>query len=129
MQPQEIFCLRKMTYNIFSAYVHKFHAFLIPFILVVVRGCFSNLKILALNSCCINSFASVQILETILPSIEELYLAANHLVDIPDYHHHQSAPVAEGENNNDVDANQSVASDINKTLSLTSRFSHASQEY
>ena len=46
-------------------------------------GCFANLKVLALNSCGIKSWASVQFLEPFLPCLEELYLASNSLSDLP----------------------------------------------
>lgn len=49
------------------------------------KDCFGNLKVLALNSCNITAFATVQLLEEFLPKIEELYLACNLLSDCPVY--------------------------------------------
>jgi tubulin-specific chaperone E len=42
-----------------------------------------GLKVLALNSCNIKSWTSLQLLEPFLPSIEELYLALNDFSDLP----------------------------------------------
>ena len=41
---------------------------------------------LALNSCGISSWRSVQLLEPHLPQIDELYLANNKLADLPRVH-------------------------------------------
>ena len=46
-------------------------------------SCFANLRVLALNSCAIASWASVQLLEPFLPSVQELYLENNRLPDLP----------------------------------------------
>lgn len=46
-------------------------------------GCFSKLRVLALNGCGIKSWAAVQLLEPHLPVIEELYLSSNALPDLP----------------------------------------------
>mmetsp|Transcript_3249 Transcript_3249/g.5056 ORF Transcript_3249/g.5056 Transcript_3249/m.5056 type:complete len:558 (-) Transcript_3249:81-1754(-) len=46
------------------------------------RSCFDRLTTLALNFCGITSFATVACLERVLPSIEELYVAANDLSDL-----------------------------------------------
>jgi len=48
-----------------------------------LRSPFSNLKILALNSCGIKSWMEMQLLEPFLPTIEELYVANNKLADLP----------------------------------------------
>ena len=53
------------------------------YIFIFNSGCFSNLRVLALNSCGITSWASVQLLEPHLPIIEELFLAGNALTDLP----------------------------------------------
>ena len=45
--------------------------------------CFQNVKALALNSCNISSWSSIQSLESRLPSLEELYLSSNSLSDLP----------------------------------------------
>ena len=45
-------------------------------------GCFDALKVLALNKCHISSFTSILSLAPLLPSLEELYLAANKLDDL-----------------------------------------------
>lgn len=42
-----------------------------------------GLRVLALNSCDIQSWSAVELLEPLLLSIEELYLAANNLADVP----------------------------------------------
>jgi hypothetical protein len=41
--------------------------------------------LLALNSCSIQSFIQILDLEKFLPNIQELYLASNHLEDMPHY--------------------------------------------
>lgn len=46
-------------------------------------NCFANLKVLALNGCNIKSWAQIQLLEPLLPNLEELYLANNQLPDLP----------------------------------------------
>ena len=47
------------------------------------RSAFLNLKILALNSCGIKSWVEIQLLEPVLPCLEELYMANNKLADLP----------------------------------------------
>lgn len=47
------------------------------------KGCFSGLRILALNACHIQSWQQIQYLENTLPNIEELYLAYNRFADLP----------------------------------------------
>lgn len=49
----------------------------------IYSGCFSQLRVLALNSCDIKSWASVQLLEPHLPALAELYLSSNKLPDLP----------------------------------------------
>lgn len=44
---------------------------------------FTNLRVLALNACNIHSWHEVRLLESLMPNIEELYLACNTLKDIP----------------------------------------------
>ena len=55
-----------------------------------------GLRILALNSCDIQSWNSIELLKPLLSSIEELYLAANNLSDIPnpepDTNNHDTPP-------------------------------------
>lgn len=45
-------------------------------------GCFDALRVLALNYCGLNSWGEVLLLESRLPCLEELYLAANNFSDI-----------------------------------------------
>ena len=45
--------------------------------------CFARLRVLALNSCGVASWAAVQLLSPHLPAVEELYLAGNSLPDLP----------------------------------------------
>jgi hypothetical protein len=49
----------------------------------IYSRCFNSLRVLALNSCGIKSWASIQLLEQHLPAVEELYLANNSLADLP----------------------------------------------
>lgn len=44
---------------------------------------FHGIRVLALNACNIRSWASMQLLEPLLPVIEELYLSNNSLMDLP----------------------------------------------
>jgi hypothetical protein len=46
------------------------------------RGCFGSLRVLALNFCGLTSFSSLVALESELPLVEELYVAANQFADI-----------------------------------------------
>ncbi len=46
-------------------------------------NCFANLQVLALNGCNIRSWQQVQMLEPLLPELQELYLANNNLPDLP----------------------------------------------
>jgi Leucine-rich repeat (LRR) protein len=46
-------------------------------------SCFTRLRVLALNSCDIKSWGSVQLLEPFLDLLEELYLKGNALSDLP----------------------------------------------
>lgn len=48
-----------------------------------LRSSFAHLRVLALSSCNIRSWAQLQLLEPLLPAIEELYLANNQLTDLP----------------------------------------------
>mmetsp|Transcript_34143 Transcript_34143/g.34796 ORF Transcript_34143/g.34796 Transcript_34143/m.34796 type:complete len:359 (-) Transcript_34143:109-1185(-) len=48
--------------------------------------CFHTLRVLALNNCNLNSFNDVVRLETLLPNIEEIYLALNRFQDTPYYY-------------------------------------------
>ena len=48
-------------------------------------GSFSNLKVLALNGCNIQSWVSFLLLEKFLTNLEELYLSSNCLEDMPSY--------------------------------------------
>ncbi len=45
--------------------------------------CFEGLRTLALNACGITSWSSIQLLGPLLPCLEELYLSANCLSDLP----------------------------------------------
>jgi hypothetical protein len=45
---------------------------------------FVNLTVLALNACNIKSWRSIQLLEPLLPALEELYLAGNCMSDLHD---------------------------------------------
>jgi hypothetical protein len=49
---------------------------------ILPSQCFSGLRVLALNGCKIKSWSSFALLEPLLPSIEELYLAGNSLTDL-----------------------------------------------
>lgn len=44
---------------------------------------FKSLKVLALNNCNIKSWKEIQLLEPYFPSLEELYLDNNSLIDLP----------------------------------------------
>ena len=46
------------------------------------RGCFSALRVLAINACGLRSFSSLVTLERALPLLEELYASANTLTDM-----------------------------------------------
>lgn len=51
----------------------------------VDRNSLDRINVLALNSCNINSWESIELLSTLLPNIEELYLAGNNFSDMPYY--------------------------------------------
>jgi Leucine-rich repeat (LRR) protein len=51
-------------------------------LLASTRGCFGSLRVLALNFCGLTSFSSLVALESELPLVEELYVAANQFADI-----------------------------------------------
>lgn len=49
----------------------------------VPAGCFSNLRVLALNFCNIKSWAEIQCMEHLVPNLQELYIANNRFPDLP----------------------------------------------
>lgn len=56
---------------------------LLPSVLAVVPAtCFDSLRVLALNGCGLRSWKEVVLLESRLPKVEELYLAANNFADL-----------------------------------------------
>lgn len=60
-------------------------------------GCFAQLQVLALNGCNISSWAQLQLLEPLLPSLEELYVASNSFSDLPIESYEQGYRDATGE--------------------------------
>jgi len=55
----------------------------VPIQISIHSDCFARLRVLALNSCGVKSWAAVQLLSPHLPYVEGLYLAGDTLPDLP----------------------------------------------
>lgn len=66
-------------------------------VMLSCSGCFAQLQVLALNGCNISSWAQLQLLEPLLPSLEELYVASNTFSDLPIESYEQGYRDATGE--------------------------------
>jgi hypothetical protein len=66
----------------FLLHGNKMEPFTMDTLRVFPERCFESLRVLALNGCSLRSWNEVVQLETCLPNVEELYLAANNLSDV-----------------------------------------------